>query len=261
VESIYQYKYKYLRKYAPLGEEMVCLQRKERHPKKIYGGVDANVVVTEALYQCVIQNFGKPAFWGRYLKEIPNIAEALTKEEVSFLHAKGVKILPIHSAFKKEDTVTYEQGVEIANEAISYARELGVPEGKIIFGDIESSYPVTEAWIRGFVHTFYPSGYRVGIYHDPINGAFKSAYCEAAIKDKKVREQTVLWSNQPQLGTLPPDQLRCFLPVRPPCECYGSSTPLVWAWQYGIDSETCAINGNRVIDTNLINDKLFQILW
>jgi hypothetical protein len=257
----YQYKYKYLSKYAPSDGEMAYLRRRKPDPEKIHWGVDANVVVTEQLYQCVIDNFGKPAFWGRYLKEIPGIAEPLTKEEVSFLHGKGIKILLIHSAFKKEETMTYEQGVQIANEAIFYAERVGVPKGKIIFGDIEASYPVTEAWIRGFVHTFYPSGYRVGIYHDPINGAFSSAYCQAAKQDKIVREQTVLWGNQPQLGTLPPDQVRCFLPVRPPCECYGSSTPFVWAWQYGEDSETCAINGNRVIDTNLINHKLFQILW
>jgi hypothetical protein len=252
---MYQYKYKYLSKYAPIDENMAHLQSKKTDRPKTYWGVDSASKVTEELYQCVVNNFGKPAFWGRYLKAIPNVSQELTKEEVSFLHAKGIKVLPIHSAFAKENTMTYEQGAQIASDAIFYARQLGIPKGKIIFGDIEDYYPVKEAWIRGFVNAFYPSGYKVGIYHNPINGAFKSAYCEAAIKDKKVREQTVLWSNQPQLGTLPPDQVRCFLPVRPPCECYGSSTPFVWAWQYGVDAKICPI------DTNLIQRKLFNLLW
>jgi hypothetical protein len=253
---MYQYKYKYLSKYAAPSNERIAHLQSKISRSQTYWGVDSASAVREELYQCVVDNFRKkPAFWGRYLKAIPGISEELTQGEVAFLHEKGVKILPVYSAFKEENTKTYEQGVEIAHEAIAHAKQLGVPEGKIIFGDIEASYPVTEAWIRGFVNTFYPSGYRVGIYHDPINGAFKSAYCQAAIKDKKVREQTVLWSNQPELGTLPPDQFRCFLPVRPPCECFGSSTPFVWAWQYGANSEICPI------DTNLIQEKLFKMLW
>jgi hypothetical protein len=258
----YQYKYKYLSKYAPSDGEMAYLRREKPHSEKIHWGVDANVVTTEELYQCVIEHFGKPAFWGRYLAEIPGIAEPLTKAEVSLLHGKGIKILPIYSAFEKEETRTYKQGVKIANEAISYAEQVGVPKGKIIFGDIEESYPVTAEWIRGFVNTVYAAGYRVGLYHDPIGGAFKFAYCKAAQQDKIVREQTILWANQPQLGIRGKDQLRCFLPARPPCECFGSSfRPKVWAWQYGVDSELCPVGSQHVIDTNLINDKLFQILW
>jgi hypothetical protein len=252
---MYQYKYKYLSKYASNGESMAHLQS-EVHRPKTYWGVDSASKVTEDFYQCVVKNFGKPAFWGRYLKAIPGISDELTKEEVSFLHEKGVKILPIHSAFEKEETSTYKQGAEIANEAISYAERVGVPKGKIIFGDIEVYYPVKAAWISGFVNTVYAAGYQVGIYHDPIGGAFKFAYCEAAQQDKIVREQTVLWGNQPQLGIRGKDQLRCFLPARPPCECFGSSfRPKVWAWQYGIDSKICPI------DTNLINRQLFKMLW
>jgi hypothetical protein len=268
----YKYKYKYLSKYFPNRKKsMIHLQA---HRPRIYWGVDSGNTVTEDLYQCVKQNFGKPSFWGRYLGK-----HKLRKEEVDFLHAKGIKILPIRG-FPNRKYTTYDQGVQIAQEAISYAEELGIPKGKIIFGDVEHDYSVTEAWIRGFVNAFYPSGYRVGIYSDPLIGTFGHAYCQAAMKDKKVQE-LIIWSDRPSLGTRRPEQVHCFSPIGLPCKCLGSSfKPSVWAWQYGFNDSGVIIppspQAHKMdgkpspylsysticrIDTNLINEKLFLLLW
>lgn len=81
-----------------------------------YWGVDSALKVTKPLYHCVLQNFGKPSFWGRYLAPIEGKVEGLTKDEIELLHHSGTKLLPIYSKF--QEAVGYRQGKVIAQNTI-----------------------------------------------------------------------------------------------------------------------------------------------
>lgn len=210
-------------------------------------GVDSAQKATDELYQCVIKNFSYPNYWGRYLTTVPDASDGLTPEEVKFLKQKGVRILPIYNNFK--DATGYTQGTIVARNAIFHARRLGIPKGTPLFANVERFFNVDEEWIRGWVNILYPSGYRAGMYHDPVEGNFSTAYCKAIKNDKSIREQLILWSAEPELKPTGLKKSPKFNPKTPPCPANG------WGWQYGRDATKCPI------DTNLIEKKLFNLLW
>lgn len=212
-----------------------------------YWGVDSASAVTKDLYDCVLKNFGKPSYWGRYLVTNPGAAIGLTREEAQLLHHSGTKVLPIYSKFAQ--ATGYREGKMIAQNAIYQARRLGIPDGKVVFANLERYFEIDEAWIRGYVDGIYPSGYKPGLYFDPVEGSFSAAYCAAVGNDKKVATQVVLWSAEPESGVTKARNAPSFRPKKPPCK--GN----VWGWQYGRDSDVCPI------DTNLINSQLYELLW
>jgi hypothetical protein len=210
-------------------------------------GVDSAAPVDEQLLECVRTHYGAPQVWGRYLKTVSGAAEGLTRQEVVFLHRHGIKIMPIFSDFR--EAVGYRQGRIVAINAIFHAKRLGAPRGVVVFANVERFFAVDDAWIRGWVNTFYTSDYKPGIYHDPTRGGFSAAYCKAAASDERVRTQTVLWSAEPALGVSERKDAPAYRPVTPPCHAN------VWAWQYGRDSTTCPV------DTDLVSPQLMRDLW
>lgn len=212
-----------------------------------YWGVDSAVKVTKEIYDCVLKNFGKPRYWGRYLARKLGKVDGLSLEEVELLHNSGTKVLPIYSNFSSAEG--YRNGTVIAQNMIFHARRLKIPNGKILIANIEHYFPVDKDWIQGFVDSMYQSGYKGGFYHDPVKGVFHQAYCEAVQEDEKVAIQTVLWSAEPEIGVTKARQAPNFNPRK--VSCKGNT----WGWQYGRDSDVCPI------DTNLINQSFFDLLW
>lgn len=210
-------------------------------------GVDSAQLVTKELYDCVLKNYGKPNYWGRYLTTVPNASDGLTKEEIQFLHNSGTRVMPIYNNFRA--AVGYDQGKIAAVNAVFHARRLGFPKGKLIFANVERFFDVDGAWIRGWVDGMFPTGYRPGIYHDPVKGGFSAAYCQAVGEDANVADQTVLWSAEPETGISKARRAPRFNPAGPPCK--GN----VWAWQYGRNAPNCPI------DTNLIDRRVFEATW
>ncbi|MDE5412718.1 glycoside hydrolase domain-containing protein [Alkalihalobacterium chitinilyticum] len=211
-------------------------------------GVDSAAAVTPALYDCVLENFGKPEYWGRYLTTIPNVSDGLTSEEIQRLRGNGIRVMPIYNEFL--EAVGYRTGEITAANAIFHARRLGFPTRVRIFANIENFFDVDEAWIRGWVDAFYPSGYKPGFYHDPLEGPFSDAYCTAVENSERVKVQSVLWSAEPEPGTTTKqNRPQRFTPAKPPCEAN------VWAWQYGRDAEECPI------DTVLADRRLYDDMW
>ncbi|MEH7418692.1 glycoside hydrolase domain-containing protein [Neobacillus drentensis] len=219
----------------------------QKEKPAIVWGVDTASSVDQAFLQCVKDNYGTPTVFGRYLESKGDVSVGLTKEEVDLLHKQGIKILPIFNHFK--EAVGYENGVAEAKEAIAYAQKIGIPEGVAIFADIEPSYPVDEAFIRGWVDTLASSPYKPGIYGVITpDSKLSAAYQAAASKDKKVQEQTILWSSNPDPGVTAKNKAPAFQPGAP-------KNINISIWQYGIDGEACNI------DTNLIQSTVLNSLW
>jgi len=210
-------------------------------------GVDSAENVTEDLFQCIISNFGYPRFWGRYLVRVPNVSEGLTEQEISFIHSKGIKILPIYNEL--QETTGYRQGISDANNAVSHAHRLGIPRGVPLFADIEQYFSIDNEWIQGWTEAITSSGYKSGIYNDPVSGDFNEAFCNAVKENKKIKTLNILWSAQPELNLSNPRNRPYYTPKAPNC---GGN---VWAWQYSRDVGLCPI------DTNLAINSLVSILW
>lgn len=211
-------------------------------------GVDSAAPIDDFFFQCVVNNFGYPNYWGRYLTTVPNVADGLTEAEIAFIHDKGVKLWLIYNEFV--DAVGYRSGQIAARNAIFHARRLGVPEGKMITANLENR--IDEAWIRAWVETFFPSGYIPGLYGDPTEGDFSQAYCQAVENNPRVQEQSIVWSNRPRPGvTGRTNAPQTFRPISPPCP---NNT---WGWQYGWDDPTCPMP----IDSNLVNRRVLEYLW
>jgi hypothetical protein len=210
-------------------------------------GVDSAGKADENLLNCVTSKYGKPKYWGRNLTKKDGVNDGLSNEELLFLHMRGIRVMPIYNDFSS--AVGYRNGQVSARNAIFHAHLLKFPVGSVIFANIEDLPEVNEAWIRGWVDVFYPSGYLPGFYNDPLKGDFKEAYCLAHKKNKQVNTQSILWSKEPEKKVTNEKEAPIFQP-RKPC-----STANVWSWQYGRDAEDCGIN------TNLILFKLYQMLW
>ncbi|RBW69161.1 glycoside hydrolase domain-containing protein [Bacillus taeanensis] len=210
-------------------------------------GVDSAAAVTDDLYNCVVKNYGKPSYWGRYLTTVENVSDGLTKEEIRLLHNRGVKVLPIYNVFK--EAVGYEKGKIAALNTLFHARRLGFPKDVYLFANVEKFFNVDEGWIRGWVDGIYPSGYRPGIYSDPSQESFNRAYCLAVSNSDKVGKQVVLWSQEPTPGVSKASKAPDYKPMSPPC------TVNVWAWQYGENAPECPI------DTNLMDQRLYNKLY
>jgi len=216
-------------------------------PNTDYWGVDSASYTTEELYACVNENFGKPTVWGRYLGTIEGVSSGLTKEEVEYLHANGVKILLINNQFN--NATGYDNGVEQANIGISLAGELNVPEGVAIFADIEPSYPVDSAFIQGWFDTMMNSPYEPGIYgvFSP-DSALVESYQASINENQEIQNKVILWTAYPHVDVT----TQANAPENAAEAPEGSH---VYGWQYGIDAAACNI------DTNLFKGSLFDFLW
>jgi hypothetical protein len=218
-----------------------------QEPPQLLWGVDTASKLDQAFLQCVIDNYGTPSVFGRYLETKEGVSTGLTPDEVELLHQQGIKIIPIYNHFT--NATVYENGAQEAQEAIAYAQQIGIPEGKAIFADIEPTYPVDEAFIRGWVDTLLGSPYKPGIYGVFTNDSTLTAAYQAAITvNQKVQTQSIIWSSNPDPGVTPQVNAPEFQPGAP------ANVP-VSIWQYGIDGEACNI------DTNLIQSTILDFLW
>ncbi|MBD1381259.1 glycoside hydrolase domain-containing protein [Metabacillus arenae] len=214
--------------------------------RKIWG-VDSASKVDQDLYACVKKKFGTPKFWGRYLTDVGGVSKGLTKFELSFIRSKGIKLLPIYNGFNIAEG--YEQGKLAVRNATFHAKKIGVPKETVLFANVERFIKTNEEWIKGWVETMYQTGYRPGFYHDPHEGDFSFAYCQAVAENHEIANQTILWSSEPNPGPTSERKAPKYNPAT--MRCRGN----VWVWQYGRDAADCSIN------TNLADERLVKYLY
>lgn len=212
--------------------------------QELYWGVDSASYTDENLYQCVRDNSGEPEVWGRYLGDKEGVSIGMDTDEVNLLHDHDVRILVIYNHFN--DATGYDHGAKYAEQAISYAEDLGIPDGVAIFGDIEPSFPVDAAFIESWYDTLSESAYEPALY-----GVFdeETALLEAynAMSQER-QENTVIWTAYPQNEITSKDNAPDYNPQGP------ENAP-VYGWQYAIESEQCNI------DTNLFQGEILDYLW
>lgn len=155
--------------------------------------------------------------------------------------------MPIYNDFR--EAIGYQQGISDANNAVFHAQRLGVPKGVPLFADIEYFFLVDDKWIQGWTETITASGYKSGIYNDPVSGDFNNAFCNAVKENEKIKTLNILWSAQPEVNIIAPGNRPYYTPKAP--DCGGN----VWIWQYSRDVDFCPI------DTNLAVNSLINILW
>lgn len=139
-------------------------------------------------------------------------------------------------------------GGAAAQHATFQARRLGVLEGVPLFADLERFFAIDAEWIHGWTEAVQSGGYRSGIYHDPVEGVFDQAFCQAVAEDPAVRLQTILWSAEPELAPSGPGNQPQYRPFVPSC---GGK---VWVWQYSRQVTQCPV------DTNLASAGLVRLL-
>ncbi|WP_164669868.1 glycoside hydrolase domain-containing protein [Virgibacillus doumboii] len=212
--------------------------------QEIYWGVDSASYTTQDLYKCVKNNYGKPKVWGRYLGTKGDVSKGLDKEEVQLLHENNVRILVIYNHFT--DATGYDHGVKEAEQAIEYAKELGIPDGVAIFGDIEPSFPVTSAFMEGWYDALSSSSYKPGIYGVFDEGSsIMKAYNAMS---KNAQKNTIVWSAFPQNEITTKENAPKYNPN-------GPKNAKLYGWQYAIEAEQCNI------DNNLFRNEMLDYLW
>jgi len=211
---------------------------------KIIWGVDSASPADDNSYQCVVNNFGDPDVWGRYLGDREGISVGLSADEAEFLHTKDTKILIIYNHVN--DATGYDRGVQHAEQAISFAKDIGVPEGVALFLDVEPSYPVDSAFMKGWYDKLIDSA-----YHPAVYGVFNegSALLTAfTAMEQDIQENIIVWTAHPQEGIAAKENAPEFNPQ-------GPDHALMYGWQYGLEAETCHI------DTNLFQSDITDFLW
>ncbi|HLI71084.1 MAG TPA: peptidoglycan-binding protein [Ktedonobacteraceae bacterium] len=210
-------------------------------PGQVLWGVDTVSAITPSFLSQIESSFGTPQFIGRYLDALS--FNPMTASEASFIHSKGIHILPILSDFGGDTGSS--TGVSRANDALAKAHTLGIPKGTIIVLDIESSSAVDAAYIEGWYNTITAAGYTAGYYENPLPGSseFNSAFCSAVSADSSVAN-SILYSPEPSPGRTSASGKPAFGPDGLLCngQDRGGHTLI---WQYGLQG-----NGAVNIDTD-----------
>ncbi|WP_068675536.1 glycoside hydrolase domain-containing protein [Oceanobacillus sp. Castelsardo] len=216
----------------------------DKDTQELYWGVDSANYTDENMYSCVVDNFGNPDVWGRYIGENEGVSTGIDKQEIEFLHENNISILLIYNHVN--DVTGSEQGKNHAEKAISMAEELGVPEGIALFLDVEPDYPVDSAFLEAWYEVIENANYQSGIY-----GVFdeSSSLLEAYnAMEQETQENTIVWTAYPQEQITTKDNAPEFNPQ-------GPENSMLYGWQYGLEAESCTI------DTNLFQGDIREYLW
>jgi hypothetical protein len=216
-------------------------------PGTVLWGVDSVSFITSSFLSQISSNFGTPQFVGRYIDAIS--FSPINSSEASFIHSKGIHILPILSDFGGDTGLS--TGVARANDAIAKAHALGIPTGTILVVDLESGSAVDAGYVEGWYNTIHAAGYTVGYYENPYPGSseFNGAFCSAISGDSGVAN-SILYSDEPQRGRTSEASAPPFGPAGLLCngQDRGGFTRI---WQYGLQGSG-AVN----IDTDEVQSSV-----
>lgn len=183
----------------------------------LYFGVDsimsANTVLQNNLtmHEWVTRNKIDPNFWGRYITG----ENALTPQEIQFIHRSGCKIAAIFGDIDLDQTETGEQGTVAeqkalktdeekgtsdAQKALDAAAKLSIPIGNAIFLEVNASVDVTTDYLKGFAKALVQRGYTPGfIANTDSHFDFSRRLCRGYRNEPELFNQCLLWAVSPTL--------------------------------------------------------------
>lgn len=204
------------------------------------------------LYDYVTQLAGSvPAFWGRYIGG----RYSLTPGEASFLHSRGCRILLVYNGTHNNTSSIQggsAEGTADAQKAIVAAQQLAIPANICLYADIETGWPVTPDWLKGWAIAVSQSGYKAGFYGNPLQSnalCFNNPYCSAYSLELSLAD-SLIFSSEPEPGCSTAGNAPSFAPSAPSCNAAGTVI-----WQY---AENC-FSGQ--VDQNLAIDAGFAAMW
>ena len=237
-------------------------------PVRLLFGVDSKMQADDILqnniseFEWVVRNKVYPNFWGRNL-----VGEnALTKQEIDFLHEKGCKIAAIYTSLDAKETE--EQGKIVAKKIDVVATELGIPHGAAIFLEIGERENVTRDYMRGFAEGLIEEGFTPAFKaNTDANFGFDREFSRGLQTDRNVFNKCLVWAVVPSLAEyervttthlIHPDNWIPFAPS-------GITREDIAVWQYGKDCHPIkddagietTFNVNLVRNEQVIIDKMF----
>ena len=226
----------------------------EERVSKLYFGVDSKIQSDDLLqnnidmFEWILRNKIHPNFYGRYITGL----DALTKEEISFLHSKGCKICPIYSvSCKKEREI---EGIKIAEGIEGIVFDLGIPKQTVIFLEIEDGEDITTDFMRGFVTAMIKFGYTPGFKtNTDARYGFDRAFSRGLQTDGDAFSKCLIWAVAPTIKEydgmttthlIHPDEWKPFAPS-------GVSREQIAIWTYGKNCHPIADDNEKQTTFNL----------
>lgn len=231
-------------------------------------GVDSKIQADDLLqnnieeFEWVVRNKIYPNFYGRYLTG----ENCLNADEIKFLHRKGCKIAAIYEDEGKKETE--EQGVIVAKKIDARALELKIPEGSVVFLEIDENEVVTRDFMKGFAKTLLTEGYTPGFKaNTDAKFSFDREFSGGIQAHRDIFKMCLVWAVAPSVEEynkmttthlIHPDN---WMPYAPS----GITRNEIAIWQYGKDchpiedndGKTTTFNLNLVRNEQVIIEKMF----
>lgn len=228
--------------------------------ERLLFGVDSYIQSDDILqnniteFDWAVRNKVYPIFWGR------NIVgdNALTKEEIDFLHEKGCKLAAIY--IDSGEKFTEEQGQTLAQQVDVVALQLGIPVGTAIFLEIGEKEIVSRDFMRGFASALMSLGFVPG-FKANTDAAFDfdREYSRGMQTNKEIFENCLIWAVAPSLAEydrvttthlIHPDNWMPFAPS-------AITRQDIAIWQYGKNCHPIADNSGKetTFNVNLVRDE------
>ena len=231
-------------------------------------GVDSKTQASDLLqnnidqFEWVARNKTYPNFYGRYLTG----ENALTKQEILFLHLRACKIAAIYA--DDGDKQTEQQGALLAKKIDIRAMELGIPEQSVIFLELGENEYVSRDFMKGYASALMAEGFTPGFKaNTDAKFMFDREFSRGMQTDKAVFEKCLIWAVSPTLKDyngmttthlIHPDNWAPFAPS-------ALTRREIAIWQYGVEchpieddtGKLTTFNLDLVRNDGVIIDKLF----
>ena len=236
--------------------------------ERLLFGVNSKTPATDILqnniteFEWVVRNKAYPNFWGRNV----NGENALTREEIKFIHSKGCKVAAIYS--ETGEKFTEEQGKKTAKFALEKALELGMPAGAAMFLEIAEGEYASRDYLKGFAKVMIENGLTPAFKaNTDAKFDFDREFSRGLQTDPEVFKKCLVWALAPSLAEydrvttthlIHPDNWKPFAPS-------GITRNDIAVWQYGKnchpifddDGKETAFNVDLVINDRIIVEKMF----
>lgn len=235
--------------------------------ERLLFGVDSQIQASDILqnnismFEWVVRNKAYPNFWGRNLLG----ENALTKDEIDFIHSKGCKIAAIY--IDPDEKQTEEQGKSAGEIAVALAFDLEIPQGSAIFLNIGEE-SVNRDYLKGFAEELIESGYTPAFKaNTDARFNFDREFSRGLQTDREIFELCLVWAVAPILSEY--DSMTTTHLIHPdnwmPYAPSGIRRKDIAVWRYGKDCHPIeddkgietAFNINLVRNERVIIEKLF----